>query len=114
MNQFQAVEAARNAVSFNPDKPASATLLDTPDVRLIVFRLAPGQVVPPHGNASTVLLTVLSGSGIVAGMDNGSPCERTCTVGDVIAYSPNETHSMRAAHNEFLLLATITPRPGTR
>lgn len=114
MKLFATVESARNAVSFNPDKPASATLFDTPDVRVIVFRLAPGQVVPPHGNASTVLLTVLSGSGIVVGMDKGSPSERTCTVGDVIAYLPHETHSMRAAREEFILLATITPRPGSR
>ncbi len=114
MNVFPTVEAARNAVSFNPDKPASATLLDTPDVRLIVFRLAPGQEVPPHGNASTVLLTVLSGSGVVGGLDDGTPCERTCTVGDAIAYAPHETHFMRATHEEFLLLATITPRPGSR
>ena len=114
MNLFPTVEAARNAVSFNPQKPASATLFDSPDVRLIVFRLVPGQVVPPHGNASTVVLTVLAGHGVVVGMDNGSPCERICTVGDVVAYSPNETHAMRAADDEFLLLATITPRPGSR
>ena len=114
MNVFPTVEAARSAVSHNPNKPASATLFDSPDVRLIVFRLMPGQVVPPHGNASTVVLTVLAGNGIVVGMDNGSPCERTCTMGDVIVYAPNETHSMRAVHEEFLLHATITPRPGSR
>ncbi|CAN5234246.1 hypothetical protein BH09GEM1_BH09GEM1_11840 [soil metagenome] len=114
MNLFSTGDAARNAVSFNPDKPASATLLDTPDVRVIVFRLTPGQVVPPHANASTVLLTVLSGRGIVVGIDNGSPCERICTAGDVIACSPHEIHSMRATDDEFILLATITPRPGSR
>lgn len=114
MNVFPTVDAARSAVSFNPNKPASATVFDSPDVRLIVFRLMPGQAVPPHGNASTVVLTVLAGNGIVVGMDNGSPCERSCTAGDVIAYAPNETHAIRAATDEFLLLASITPRPGSR
>ena len=46
MNVFPTVEAAHSAVSHNPNKPASATLFDSPDVRLIVFRLMPGQVVP--------------------------------------------------------------------
>lgn len=114
MNLFPTVEAARNAMSFNPDKPASGALLDTPDLRLNAFRHAPGQGVSPHGNAPTVQLTVLSRSGIVVGMDSGNPCGRSSTAGDAIASSPHETQSMRAAHGEFLLPATITPRPGSR
>jgi quercetin dioxygenase-like cupin family protein len=85
-------------------------ILDTPDVRLIVFRLEPGQSVAPHHNASTVMLTVLAGEGILSGGDG----ERHCVSGEHIVYEPAETHGMRAVDSELLLLATITPRPGER
>jgi len=102
--------AARDAVSASPSRPATAILLDTPDARLVVFRIAPGQSVAPHRNASTVMLTVLDGEGILSGGDG----ERHCAAGDVVVYEPSETHGMRATHSELLLLATITPRPGER
>lgn len=100
--------AARAAVSSRPDRPATAVLLDTPDVRLVVFRMAEGQAVPPHTNPSTVMLTVLEGTGMLSGADG----ERRCSAGDIVAYAPGETHGMRATSGELLLLATITPRPG--
>jgi hypothetical protein len=31
-----------------------------------------------------------------------------------MVYAPNELHAMRAEGEELLLLATITPRPGSR
>jgi quercetin dioxygenase-like cupin family protein len=105
--------AARAARAAAPNRPATAVLHDTPDVRLIVFRLAPGQAVPPHRSASTVTLTVLEGAGVLSGGDG----ERACAEGDVVAYAPDELHGMRAepdAARELLLLATITPRPGAR
>jgi len=107
--------AARAAVAANPTRPATAILHDSPDVRLVVFRLAPGQAVPPHRNASTVQLEVLDGSGVLSGESGSSPIERACRPGDLVVYEPNELHGMRAAGDQqLLLLATITPRPGTR
>jgi quercetin dioxygenase-like cupin family protein len=85
-------------------------LLDTPDVRLVIFRIEPGQSVAPHRNPSTVLLTVLEGEGVVSGTEG----EYHCAVGDIIAYEPGETHAMRAGNQTFKLLATIAPRPGER
>ncbi len=105
---------ARGAVTFNPGRPATAILHDAPDVRLVVFRLAPGQAVAEHRSASAVVLMVVSGTGIVSGEDNGIPCEKACAAGEVVAYEPNELHAMRALDEEFVLLATITPRPGSR
>lgn len=102
--------AARHAVSASAERPATATVLDTADARLVVFRLAPGQAVPPHRSHSTVLLTVLEGTGVLSGADT----ERECTAGDVVAYAPGELHGMRATAGELFLLATITPRPGER
>jgi quercetin dioxygenase-like cupin family protein len=102
--------AARAAVAASPARPATAVIHDAPDVRLVVFRLAPGQAVPPHRSTSSVLLTVLEGSGTLSGADD----ERACRAGDAVAYEPNELHGMRADGDELLLLATITPRPGAR
>lgn len=102
--------AAAEAVAASPTRPATSVISDTPDARLVVFRIAPGQAVAPHRNASTVILTVLAGSGIVSGGD----AERGVSTGDVVVYEPNEMHGMRAEGQELVLLATITPRPGTR
>jgi quercetin dioxygenase-like cupin family protein len=102
--------AARAAHAASPVRPATAIVHDGNDARLVVFRLAPGQEVPVHRSASTVLLTVLEGEGTLAGADG----ERPCTTGDVVVYAPDEPHGMRATHGELLLLATITPRPGAR
>jgi quercetin dioxygenase-like cupin family protein len=101
---------AATAVAANPARPATAVVHDTPDARLVVFRIAPGQAVAPHRNASTVLLTVLSGRGFVSGEEGEVPVG----AGEVIAYEPNELHGMRAGDDELTLLATIAPRPGTR
>jgi quercetin dioxygenase-like cupin family protein len=102
--------AAREAVAANPTRPATAIVHDSADARLIVFRLSPGQAVAPHRNASSVTLTVISGSGLASGAD----AERPVVTGDVVTYDPNEIHGMRAADEELVLLATITPRPGSR
>ena len=102
-------QAARDAAAVG-QRPATAVIFDAPDARLVVFRLASGQSVPPHRNASSVFLTVLEGTGIISGADG----ERECSVGDTIAFSPNETHGMRAVDTPLHLLAVITPRSGDR
>ena len=102
--------AARAAVTSSPTRPAMAVILDTPDARLLVFRLEPGQSVAPHHSVSTVILTVLDGEGIVLGKEG----ERKCRAGDTVVYEPGETHGMRAVDRTFELLATIAPRPGER
>jgi quercetin dioxygenase-like cupin family protein len=104
------VAAARSAVAAHPDRPATAVLLDNPDVRLIVFRLAPGQAVPPHSSPSSVTLTVLAGTGVISGGTD----ECSCSTGTVVGFAPEELHGMRAEDDELLLLAAVTPRPGLR
>ncbi len=111
MKLFRPDQAAREAVAVNPKRPATAMLLDSPDARMMVFRIAPGQEVPPHRSPSTVLLTVLSGVGTVLGRDGWSEC----SVGDMVVYEPDEVHAMRSTEDaELLLLATLAPRPGER
>lgn len=114
MKILSPIAAARMAVSANSTRPATAVIADTPDVRLIVFRVQPGQSVPAHRNPATVMLTVLEGSGFISGEADGASVESACARGDQIVYAPNEAHGMRADSEELLLLATITPRPGAR
>jgi quercetin dioxygenase-like cupin family protein len=101
---------ATDAVATDARRPATAVVHDTPDARLVVFRISPGQSVPPHRSASTVMLSVVSGRGLVSGGDE----ERSVEEGDVVTYEPNELHGMRATDTNFVLLATIAPRPGER
>jgi quercetin dioxygenase-like cupin family protein len=107
-------DAARNAVPATASRPATAILHDTPDLRLVVFRLAPGQAVPPHRSPSSVLLSVLAGTGALSGEEASGCTEQQCSAGEQMAYAPNELHGMRALDTELLILATITPRPGSR
>jgi quercetin dioxygenase-like cupin family protein len=110
VRHLDAVASARSAVAANAGRPATAVVHDSVDARLVVFRLEPGQQVPPHSSVSTVMLQVLEGSGILSGGDN----EMMCTKGDIVVYAPGEQHGMKADVEELLLLATITPRPGSR
>lgn len=110
MKQYSPHRVADAAVSTRPNAPATAILHDSDDVRLIVFRLEPMQVVASHTSPSSVVLTVLRGTGIIVGPDG----DVTASVGDVVAYEPRELHGMRALDERFDLLAIIAPRPGTR
>lgn len=106
MKVYAPGDDAARAVSANPTRPATAVIHDAPGVRLVVFRIEPGQQVAPHTSEATVLLTVLSGRGVVSGGD----AEREVGPGDVIAYDPGELHGMRALAERFSLMATIARR----
>jgi quercetin dioxygenase-like cupin family protein len=112
MKRLDARRAAREAVAAHPDRPATAIVHDSPDVRLVVFRIAAGQHVPVHRSSSTVQLAVLEGTGVLTGEAGDATVDVACTAGDVVVYAPDERHGMRADGDELLLLATITPRPG--
>ena len=105
-----ALDAAMAASSARAGRAATAMLHNAPDARVVVFRIAPGQEVPVHTSTSTVVLTVLEGSGTVSGGDG----ERQVREADLITYAPNESHGMRAGAETFVLLALIAPAPGTR
>ena len=101
---------AEHAVSARPDRPATAIAHDSADARSVVFRIAPGEIVPEHVSPSTVTLLVIDGMGFVSGAGG----ERIVSRGDLVTYEPNEPHGMRAASNTLVLLAVIAPRPGVR
>ena len=110
MKAYHPGTQAAEAVSGVPSRPATAIVHDSPDARLVVFRIEPGQAVAPHSSSSTVLLSIVSGSGIVTGGTE----ERAVQIGDLIIYAPNEEHGMRAINERLVVLASIAPRPGGR
>jgi len=103
VNAIDALGAALGAVTANPSRPATATVHDAPAVRLVVFRIEPGQAVATHTNEGTVLLTVLAGQGTISGADGSSDVGP----GTVVVYAPREPHGMRAGTEQFCVLATI-------
>ena len=110
MRVVSALSAARDAVSAQPSRPATALLHDAPDARVVVFRIEAGQEVAPHTSISTVLLFVESGSGTVS----GAAGESSVAAGDVVAYDAGELHGMKAGSEQLVLVVVIAPRPGTR
>jgi quercetin dioxygenase-like cupin family protein len=91
-----------------PDRPATQLLHDEPNLRVVAFHLLPGQVVPPHRNASTVLVEVVAGSGRFT----GEGVEATLAAGAAAVYAPGETHSITALDEGLRFRAVIAPRPG--
>ncbi len=102
-------ESAIEAIS-HADRPATALVHDSSDARIVVFRIEPGQEVPVHTSTSTVLLTIVSGTGVVIGAEG----ERTVGAGDIVVYDVQEPHGMRAHEKQLVIAAVIAPRPGTR
>lgn len=98
---------ASSAVAANPSRPASAIAHDDVDARLVTFRIEPGQEVRPHTSTSSVILSVVSGSGVVTGGDG----ERPVRAGEVVIYARGELHGMRTVTERLVILAVITPRP---
>ena len=89
------------------ERPAPKILHDEPNVRIIAFPLLPGQVIPPHRNDSTVIVTVTEGSGTFVGEDG----ESELRVGESAVYAPGEAHSIRAGAETLRFNALLAPRP---
>jgi quercetin dioxygenase-like cupin family protein len=105
---------ANSAVSACTGRGATAIAHDSADARLVVFRLDAGDVVAKHTSTSTVILSVIGGTGIISGPVNGEIQDVTVGAGTVVTFEPNELHGMSAPAGPFVVVATITPRPGTR
>lgn len=108
MQLHDAIALARLAVSASPTRPATAVIHDSPDARLVLFRIAPSQAVAVHTSPSSVILSVLAGEGFVTGEQG----DQEVRAGDVVTFAPKEPHGMRATMTELLILAVIAPRPG--
>jgi quercetin dioxygenase-like cupin family protein len=107
MNVYHMPDLAAAAVTANAARPATALIHDSANARVVAFRIEPGQQVPVHTSASTVLLIVISGAGVVAGATG----DRDVRAGDIVAYDIDEAHGMRANKEPLVIAAVIAPRP---
>lgn len=110
MKIFRGPEVAASAVATHAERPAMSLVHDSADARVVLFRIEPGQQVAEHTSVSTVVLTVLAGSGTVSGADG----DRTVAAGDIITYDQREPHGMRATSEQLVIAAVIAPRPSSR
>lgn len=89
------------------DRYATALIYDGAECRLVAFTLGGKQEVAVHTSSSTVLCTVVSGSGSFGGADGAI----TLQAGQSVQYAPNEPHGMVAGADGMRFLAVITPGP---
>jgi quercetin dioxygenase-like cupin family protein len=106
MKVLDASALAAETVS-HAGRPATALVHDSADARVVIFRIEPGQQVPVHTSASTVILTIMSGSGVVTGIEG----ERVVRAGGLVTYDAMEPHGMRAGDEQLVIAAVIAPRP---
>jgi hypothetical protein len=99
MKTYDPTVVALKAEAKRFGRPAIVVMHDSPDVRLIIFRVGVGQS-----------LHVVSGCGLVSGVGG----ERAVHAGEVLAYQHGETHGVRAITEELVLFAIIAPRPSSR
>lgn len=96
----------RSRTHFSPTKPQKDLVADSPEARMVLFCLEPGQEIPPHTSTSTVSLTVVEGEGVLQGIGEGTPLR----AGTFVAYAPEELHGWKAT-SRLVILATIAPAP---
>ena len=107
MNIHSIPAFAAAAVANHPGRAATTLAHDCADVRVVVFRIEPGQQVPVHTSPSSVVLMIVSGGGIVV----GAAGEREVRAGDMVTYDPKEPHGMRATVEPLVIAAVIAPGP---
>jgi quercetin dioxygenase-like cupin family protein len=98
---------ATEPVAPREDRPTTRLLHDEPNARVVAFQLLAGQRVAEHRSASTVLVQVLEGEGVLRGEDG----ERRLAAGEVAVFAPGETHAIDAPDGPLRFLAVITPGP---
>ncbi|HEY0966125.1 MAG TPA: cupin domain-containing protein [Opitutaceae bacterium] len=85
----------------------SRTVLQTPEVRVILFAFAEGQELTGHRSARRAIIQVLGGN--CEFQFNGS--WQTLAAGTLLHLPPDHPHAVRAAHGPFTMLLTLTAEP---
>jgi quercetin dioxygenase-like cupin family protein len=86
----------------------SRTLLQTPELRVVVFTLAEGQELTVHTSARRAVIQVIDGAGEF--FFDGR-WERLAA-GVVLHLPPRHPHAVRAAAGAFSMLLTLSAEPG--
>lgn len=94
------------AIKFDPARPTTRALVDSPKVRLVLFCLEGGQEVPAHGADAEVIFYTVQGSGVAMVGDE----ETRLRPGTIVRCPPGVQHGLKG-HDSLVVLATIAPRP---
>src|SRR5215210_857041 len=88
-------------------KTAPRVLFSTPEARMVLIDLAPGDELGDHGVHERAIIQIVSGSAeITCGAE-----PTTCAQGTVVLFEPGERHAVRSGDGARILL-TLAPWPG--
>lgn len=92
--------------NFNPSRPMSRLLADSPEARVVLFSIRAGQEIPAHISPSRVFMYCAQGSGSFLKGEGQVPVKP----GTLVECDPYENHGMSATE-DMLVMAVIAPCP---
>lgn len=96
----------KQLITFHPDKISREMLADSPEMRVALMCLEPGQELKPHKAPLRLLMYCVEGSGtIYVGDDEIEADAKTAILCD-----PMEPHGFKASKGErMVVMAVVTP-----
>lgn len=88
-------------------KAAPRVLFSTPEARMVLIDLAPGDELGDHVVHERAIIQIVSGAIEVTGSNGATACSQ----GSVILLEPSERHAVRSGAGARILL-TLAPWPG--
>lgn len=99
-------------LEFHADAGNAQPLLVDPHGRVIRFMLRPGQSIREHSAPnSPFYVVVVKGQGMFAGSDG---VEQQVGPGTLLAFDPDEPHSVRALNEDLVFVGILHGVPGMR
>ena len=102
------LERVADRIRFDASQAVRETISQSGTVRLVLFCLEPGQEIPAHQAAATVVMQAFSGQGALVAGDEVHPAR----AGDVVIVPPMVPHAMSAREGRFTVLACIVSSGG--
>lgn len=95
------------STQVSPAGIVSRTLLQTPEVRVVLFSLAEGQELTTHTSRRRAIVQVIEGAGefLFEGEWHLLPA------GTLLHLPPDHPHAVRATHGAFSMLLTLAAEP---
>lgn len=96
-----------DAIQASASGIVSRTVLQSPDLRIVLFTFAAGQELTPHTSRRRAVIQILDG---VCDFFFADRWERLAA-GSLLHLPPNELHAVRATDGEFTMLLTLGAEP---
>lgn len=93
-------------VCFDADRPSRQILVDTPNMRCVLFCLEAGQEVPTHGTDADVLFLTVQGTGVARVGEERIDLRP----GVLVRCPPGEPHGLQGTES-LVVVAVVAPRP---